>query len=90
MAEFDDQNDEFVVLNLANQAVVADPIAPVGGQFALQGFAGHTGIVLVDQLIEKCLDSVADRFFQLVDGFGGAGLQPNAPRHRVVAPSPPS
>jgi len=47
MTQFDDQNDEFVVLNPANQTVVADPIAPVCGQFTLQGFAGNARIVLL-------------------------------------------
>lgn len=46
MADGDDQHGQPVVLDLAHDAVITDPVAPKSGIVACQGLAEAAGVVI--------------------------------------------
>lgn len=83
MADFDDKNDEFIVFDVAENAVVTDAIAPLASEVVLEGFAKSAGILRwCNAVLEEAPDAFGCRFIQLGKVSLGAFAELNRPNRR--------
>ena len=82
MAHMDDDDDEPVVFQRTNQAVVANSIFPELAERPLEFFADGAGIFQVgDTLVQEPEDSVRDGLVELFQFPAGCGVKLNIPGH---------
>lgn len=67
MTYLDYQYHQFIILDLAQQSIIADAIPPEVGQIALQGFATGARVVCgLDALLQKGNDALLYRLVQFL------------------------
>ena len=67
-----DENDEHLVTQLADEPIVANPVAPQISERTLQGLADLTGVVQwFDPLMQELNDALRFRATQLLQLFTG-------------------
>lgn len=89
MADLDHEHDEFAVLDIADDPVVANSVTPVGTERApLKWFSEASGIVVRGEpLFKKLLNSSADDGVDFLDRFLNGLTILNRPGHARTPPN---
>ena len=83
MTDLDDEYDEVVVFDVAENAIVADAVAPFAGEIVLEGFAEGARIIgWCDAILKEAPDAFGYRPIQLGKLSLGALIELNRPHRR--------
>src|SRR6202035_1841456 len=87
VSEPKNENAHSLVVDIANHAIVADPVTPKVAERAAQCLAQTARVALhSNAVVEKIQDSPGDRFVQLLELFPGGVRVLNRPGQDRVSP----